>query len=198
MAINVGADFKQRWSAAPETVRQIFLEDLNRICSLLQPQTDIQKWQDQEHNAQQMAKLRIDKAYAQLKAELIEQARIKKQNDLEQALAQKRAQEAAMAQQLLQDEQQQQHIQDLVLQQLNQHLQHQVSAQMQRYQRNPSTAVAQFPAQQGLAKRLEAEAEQLIEQAVTVFRAKLHRVAADYIAHEVASEQAKQPTENSN
>lgn len=198
MAINVGNDFKQRWSAAPETVRQIFLEDLNRICSLLQPQTDIQKWQDQEHNAQQMAKLRIDKAYAQRKAELIEQARIKKQNDLEQALAQKRAQEAAMAQQLLQDEQQQQHIQDLVLQQLNQHLQHQVSAQMQRYQRNPSSAVGQFPAQQGLAKRLEAEAEQLIEQAVTVFRAKLHRVATDYIANEVATEQAKQPTENSN
>lgn len=186
MSLNVGVDFKQRWAAAPETVRQIFLEDLNRICELLEPSSDIELWQKQDHNAEQMAKVRIQKAYAQLKAELIEQARIQKQKALEAALAQKRAEQAAFAAALQADEQQQFQAQTAVLQALASDLNAEVGVQMQRYNASSlHTAAQQFNYQQALnplpkhqlQQQLQLQADQLIEQAVTVFRAKLHHTA---------------------
>lgn len=82
MALNVGHDFKKRWLDAPEAVRQTFKEDLARICDLLQPQTPIQLWIEQDQQQQQHAHEKIEQAYAKLKAELIEQARIRKQRHL--------------------------------------------------------------------------------------------------------------------
>jgi len=75
VALNVGQDFKKRWLNAPEAVRQTYQDDLARICDLLLPQTPIQTWTQHEENAQQRSQQRIDQAYADLKAELIEQAR---------------------------------------------------------------------------------------------------------------------------
>lgn len=195
MALNVGQDFKKRWLNTPETVRQTYQQDLARICDLLLPQTQIQTWIQLEEKAQLRSQQRIDQAYAHLKAELIEQARVRKQLALEKALAEKRAAQAAYAAQLQADElnQFEQQTENLVA--LRQHIDQEIAQQTERYQANPEQpsidyAQAQrvriddqqiLPELESVRVRLELEAENLIEQAVTVFRAKLHALAQDEI-----------------
>ena len=195
MALNVGQDFKKRWLNAPETVRQTYQEDLARICDLLLPQTLIQTWKQHEEKAQQRSQQRIDQAYADLKAELIEQARIRKQQALEKALAEKRAAEAAYAAQLQADEEQQFEQQTENLVALRQHIDQEIAQHTARYQPNPEQPSIDYAQAQrvriddqqilfeleSVRVRLELEAENLIEQAVTVFRAKLHALAQDEI-----------------
>ncbi|RLZ07063.1 hypothetical protein EAH57_14105 [Acinetobacter sp. 2JN-4] len=197
MALNVGQDFKKRWLNTPETVRQTYQEDLARICDLLLPQTQIQTWTQHEEHAAQRSQQRIEKAYADLKAELIEQARIRKQQALEKALAEKRAAEAAYAAQLQADEAQQfaQQTENLVA--LRNHIDQEIAQQTERYQSNPELPSIDYASGQQLViedhqilselesvrVRLELESESLIEQAVTVFRAKLHSLAQDEIEY---------------
>lgn len=195
MALNVGQDFKKRWLNTPETVRQTYQEDLARICDLLLPQTLTQTWIHHEEKAQQRSQQRIDQAYANLKAELIEQARIRKQLALEKALEEKRAAQAAYAAQLQADElnQFEQQTENLVA--LRQHIDQEIAQQTERYQANPEQPSIDYAQAQrvriddqqilseleSVRVRLELEAENLIEQAVTVFRAKLHALAQDEI-----------------
>ncbi|MEN4984155.1 cell division protein BlhA [Acinetobacter modestus] len=195
MALNVGQDFKKRWLNTPETVRQTYQEDLARICDLLLPQTQIQTWIQLEEKAQLRSQQRIDQAYAHLKAELIEQARVRKQLALEKALAEKRAAQAAYAAQLQADElnQFEQQTENLVA--LRQHIDQEIAQQTERYQANPEQPSIDYAQAQrvriddqqilseleSVRVRLELEAENLIEQAVTVFRAKLHALAQDEI-----------------
>lgn len=195
MALNVGQDFKKRWLNTPETVRQTYQEDLARICNLLLPQTQIQTWVHHEEKAQLRSQQRIDQAYANLKAELIEQARIRKQLALEKALEEKRAAEAAYAAQLQADElnQFEQQTENLVA--LRHHIDQEIAQQTERYQANPEQPSIDYAQGQrvqiddqqirseleSVRVRLELEAESLIEQAVTVFRAKLHALAQDEI-----------------
>ncbi|WP_433847404.1 cell division protein BlhA [Acinetobacter proteolyticus] len=195
MALNVGQDFKKRWLNAPEAVRQTYQDDLARICDLLLPQTAIQTWAQHEENAQQLSQQRIDQAYADLKAELIEQARIRKQLALEKALEEKRAAEAAYAAQLQADEARQFQQQTENLLALRGHIDQEIAQQTERYQTNPEQPSVDYSRGQGVViddqqilselesvrVRLELEAEGLIEQAVTVFRAKLHALAQDEI-----------------
>jgi hypothetical protein len=195
VALNVGQDFKKRWLNTPETVRQTYQEDLARICDLLLPQTQIQTWVHHEEKAQLRSQQRIDQAYANLKAELIEQARIRKQLALEKALEEKRAAEAAYAAQLQADElnQFEQQTENLVA--LRHHIDQEIAQQTERYQANPEQPSIDYAQGQrvqiddqqirseleSVRVRLELEAESLIEQAVTVFRAKLHALAQDEI-----------------
>ena len=195
MALNVGQDFKKRWLNTPETVRQTYQEDLARICDLLSPQTQIQTWVHHEEKAQLRSQQRIDQAYANLKAELIEQARIRKQLALEKALEEKRTAEAAYAAQLQADElnQFEQQTENLVA--LRHHIDQEMAQQTERYQANPEQPSIDYAQGQrvqiddqqirseleSVRVRLELEAESLIEQAVTVFRAKLHALAQDEI-----------------
>ncbi|ENW98920.1 hypothetical protein F900_03013 [Acinetobacter modestus] len=197
MALNVGQDFKKRWLNTPETVRQTYQEDLARICDLLLPQTQIQTWIQLEEKAQLRSQQRIDQAYAHLKAELIEQARVRKQLALEKALAEKRAAQAAYAAQLQADElnQFEQQTENLVA--LRQHIDQEIAQQTERYQQNPEQPSIDYAQAQrvriddqqilseleSVRVRLELEAENLIEQAVTVFRAKLHALAQDEIEY---------------
>ncbi|GAA5632630.1 MULTISPECIES: cell division protein BlhA [Acinetobacter] len=197
MALNVGQDFKKRWLNAPEAVRQTYQEDLARICDLLLPQTSIQTWTQNEENAQQRSQQRIDQAYADLKAELLEQARIRKQLALEKALEEKRAAEAAYAAQLQADEARQFEQQTENLLALRGHIDQEIAQQTERYQTNPEQPSIDYARGQRIAiddqqilselesvrVRLELEAEGLIEQAVTVFRAKLHALAQDEIEY---------------
>ncbi len=197
MALNVGQDFKKRWLNAPEAVRQTYQEDLARICDLLLPQTSIQTWTQNEENAQQRSQQRIDQAYADLKAELLEQARIRKQLALEKALEEKRAAEAAYAAQLQADEARQFEQQTENLLALRGHIDQEIAQQTERYQTNPEQPSIDYASGQRIAiddqqilselesvrVRLELEAEGLIEQAVTVFRAKLHALAQDEIEY---------------
>jgi hypothetical protein len=195
VALNVGQDFKKRWLNTPETVRQTYQEDLARICDLLLPQTQIQTWVHHEEKAQLRSQQRIDQAYANLKAELIEQARIRKQLALEKALEEKRTAEAAYAAQLQADElnQFEQQTENLVA--LRHHIDQEIAQQTERYQANPEQPSIDYAQGQrvqiddqqirseleSVRVRLELEAESLIEQAVTVFRAKLHALAQDEI-----------------
>jgi len=197
VALNVGQDFKKRWLNTPETVRQTYQEDLARICDLLLPQTQIQTWVHHEEKAQLRSQQRIDQAYANLKAELIEQARVRKQLALEKALEEKRTAEAAYAAQLQADElnQFEQQTENLVA--LRHHIDQEIAQQTERYQANPEQPSIDYAQGQrvqiddqqiqseleSVRVRLELEAESLIEQAVTVFRAKLHALAQDEIAY---------------
>ena len=195
MALNVGQYFKKRWLNAPEAVRQTYQDDLARICDLLLPQTLTQTWTQHEENAQQLSQQRIDQAYADLKAELIEQARIRKQLALEKALEEKRAAEAAYAAQLQADEARQFEQQTENLLALRGHIDQEIAQQTERYQSNPEQPSIDYSKAQrvviddqqilseleSVRVRLELEAEGLIEQAVTVFRAKLHALAQDEI-----------------
>ncbi|MCJ0830239.1 hypothetical protein MN869_17610 [Acinetobacter sp. NIPH1876] len=195
MALNVGQDFKKRWLNAPEAVRQTYQDDLARICDLLLPQTLTQTWTQHEENAQKLSQQRIDQAYADLKADLIEQARIRKQLALEKALEEKRAAEAAYAAQLQADEARQFEQQTESLLALRGHIDQEIAQQTERYQSNPEHPNIDYSQAQrvviddqqilseleSVRVRLELEAEGLIEQAVTVFRAKLHALAQDEI-----------------
>jgi len=199
VALNVGQDFKKRWLNTPETVRQTYQEDLARICDLLLPQTQTQTqtWLHNEQSAQQRSQQRIEQAYADLKAELIEQARIRKQQALEKALAEKRAAYAAYAAELLADEAHQFEQQTENLVALRSHIEQEIAEQTERYQVNPEQPSIDYAQgqrmviedQQILSElesvrvRLELEAENLIDQAVTVFRAKLHALAQDEIEY---------------
>ena len=78
---------------------------------------------------------KIEQAYADLKAELIEQARIRRQLALEKALADKRASEAAYAAELQADEIRKFNEQTETLQTLRSHLEQEVAEQTARYQK---------------------------------------------------------------
>ena len=172
-------------------------EIIARICDLLEPQTPIQLWVLNDEKAQLESQQNIEKAYADLKAELIEQARIRRQLALEKALADKRAKEAAYAAELQADEVRKFSEQTEALQALRSHLEQEVAEHTARYQKNPETPAIDYSSGAKLSitddqilselesvrVRLELEAESLIEQAVTVFRAKLHAAAQEEIEY---------------
>lgn len=89
------------------------------------------KWRKAQLESQQ----NIEKAYADLKAELIEQARIRRQLALEKALADKRAKEAAYAAELQADEVRKFSEQTEALQALRSHLEQEVAEHTARYQK---------------------------------------------------------------
>jgi hypothetical protein len=141
------------------------------------------------------AQTRLENFYA--KAELIEQARIRKQLALEKALEEKRAAEAAYAAQLQADEERQFEQQTEHLAALRHHIDQEIADQTERYQVNPEQPSIDYAQAQHMVikdeqiqselesvrVRLELEAESMIEQAVTVFRAKLHAIAQDEIEY---------------
>ena len=200
MALNVGQDFKKRWLDTPEAVRQTFVDDLNRICDLLSPVTDIQNWISNDQRQMQIAQLQVEQAYADLKARLIEEARIRKQLALEKALAEKRAQQHAYNVQLQQDEIQQFKDQEITLQNLRQHIDTEISEYSEKYTKNPDVAAIDYASGQfrmddrqitseleSVRLRLELEAETLIEQTVSAFRSKLETAAKEEIEYILAN-----------
>lgn len=194
MALNVGQDFKQRWLDVPEAVRQVFIDDLHRVCNVLKPETNIQKWLEKDKEAQQHSFERIERAYVERKAQLIEEARIRKQLALEKSLENKRAEQVAYAQALQLDEARQFAEQTQTLAFIRQTLEHETHVYTARYHKNPeglalnfSKGMRSIPDTAMLSElesvrlRLELEAETLIEQAAAVFRAKLHQASQDEI-----------------
>ena len=194
MALDVGQDFKQRWLEVPNGVRQAFIGDLQRICGLLKPETNIQKWLEKDAQAQQQSYENIERAYVERKIQLIEAARLHRQRTLEQSLANKRAAQASYAEGLLLDEARQFAEQSQTLNLIRQNLQHETQTYTARYHQNPATSTINFA--KGLISvsdnqmlseldsvrlRLELEAEALIEQAVTLFRARLQQASQEEI-----------------
>lgn len=194
MTLNVGSDFKQRWLTAPQAVRQTFMDDLHRICEVLQPETQLHHWIAEDQRAQQQSQEKIEQAYAELKARLIEEARQRRQLALELKLEQRRAEQAAYAAQLQQDEVQRFAEQTQVLELMRQSLDQEISNYTARYEQNPELPTVTFNQAatavnddkitselESVRLRLELEAETQIEQAVTVFRARLHAAAQEEI-----------------
>lgn len=196
MTLNVGQDFKKRWLSAPDAVRQAFLDDLSRIGDLLKPESNIQAWLDNDQRARQVAQLKVEQAYADEKARLIEEARIRRQLALEKSLAEKRAQQQAYNQQLLNDEKQQFLKQTEALTVLRQEIDAESLSYSERYTQNPAIPSVDFSGRHFLVSddkiqseldsvrlRLELEAETHIEQAVNAFRAQLKAAAEEEIAY---------------
>ena len=194
MTLNVGSDFKQRWLTAPQAVRQTFMDDLHRICEVLQPETQLHHWIAEDQRAQQQSHEKIEQAYAELKARLIEEARQRRQLALEKKLEQQRAEQAAYAAQLQQDEAQRFAEQTQALELMRQSLDQEISNYTSRYEQNPELPAVTFNQAvtavsddkitselESVRLRLELEAETQIEQAVTVFRARLHAAAQEEI-----------------
>ena len=195
MTLNVGPDFKQRWLTAPEAVRQTFIDDLHRISEVLQPDSDLKRWVEYDQQQQQQSFQKIDQAYAELKIQLIEEARIRRQQMLEQRLAQQRADQAAYAQALYQDELQQFAAQTETLASLRTQLDQEILDYTARYQKNPENGSFNFAKGVRIADeqilseldsvrvRLELEAETRIEEAVQQFRSQLQAAAQEEIEY---------------
>ena len=193
MALNVGPDFKQRWLKVPEAIRQTFIDDLGRVCDVLNPSTDIQQWLVNDQQQQQVSFDKIESAYADLKAQLIEDARIRKQLALEKALEEKREAEQAYAEQLKRDEELRFAAQTQALTMMQHNLNREVQHYAARYHKNPETGLAGLSQSLSVSKgqmlselesvrvRLELEAETQIEMAVSDFRAKLKTAAQEEI-----------------
>ncbi|WP_180134600.1 hypothetical protein [Acinetobacter sp. YH12070] len=193
MALNVGPDFKQRWLKVPEAIRQTFIDDLGRVCDVLNPSTDIQQWLVNDQQQQQMSFDKIESAYADLKAQLIEDARIRKQLALEKALEEKREAEQAYAEQLKRDEELRFAAQTQALTMMQHNLNREVQHYAARYHKNPETGLAGLSQSLSVSEgqmlselesvrvRLELEAETQIEMAVSDFRAKLKAAAQEEI-----------------
>ena len=205
MALNVGQNFKQRWLNAPDAVRQAFLDDLSRITELLQPESDTAKWLENDQRAMQVAQLKVEEAYADEKARLIEAARVRKQLALEKSLADKRALTLAYQQSLLQDEIRQYQKQTQILLNLRQSINVEILEYTQRYTKNPEHPAIDFSNRHFLVSdteikteldsirlRLELEAETQIEQAVTAFRNKLVQAAREEIDYMLKNSDVKQ------
>ncbi|WP_313043612.1 hypothetical protein [Acinetobacter sp.] len=193
MALNVGPDFKQRWLKVPEAIRQTFIDDLGRVCDVLNPSTDIQHWLVNDQQQQQVSFDKIESAYADLKAQLIEDARIRKQLALEKALEEKREAEQAYAEQLKRDEELRFAAQTQALTMMQHNLDREVQHYAARYHKNPETGLAGLSQSLSVSEgqmlselesvrvRLELEAETQIEMAVSDFRAKLKAAAQEEI-----------------
>ncbi|WP_180122577.1 hypothetical protein [Acinetobacter sp. YH12086] len=193
MALNVGPDFKQRWLKVPEAIRQTFIDDLGRVCDVLNPSTDIKQWLVNDQQQQQVSFDKIESAYADLKAQLIEDARIRKQLALEKALEEKREAEQAYAEQLKRDEELRFAAQTQALTMMQHNLNREVQHYAARYHKNPETGLAGLSQSLSVSEgqmlselesvrvRLELEAETQIEMAVSDFRAKLKTAAQEEI-----------------
>ena len=200
MTLNVGQDFKKRWLDTPETVRQTFVDDLNRICDLLSPVTDIPNWLNNDQRQMQVDQLKVEQAYADLKAKLIEEARVRKQLALEKSLSEKRAKQQAYNLELQKDELLQFERQKNTLQNLRQKIDSECLTYSEKYSKNPDTpatdyangqfriADAQISSElESVRLRLELEAETLIEQTVNSFRSKLQNAAKEEIEYILAN-----------
>lgn len=177
VALDVGADFEKRWLNAPQAVRQTYINDLTRICDLFSADVRLDDWLAQNKQAQRQSYETIENAYAELKAKLLEEARVRRQRALEKSLSQKRAQQQAYINDLQLDERLKYQAQTQALQALQQQLGQESLAYSERYRPTPklrfeatSQTVISPEIQQALDNlkiRLELEAESLIEQLQT-------------------------------
>jgi len=189
VALNVGPDFKQRWLNVPEAVRQTFIDDLARICDVLQPEISLQEWLVHDQQLQKESERKIEEAYAQRKAELIEEARIRKQQALEKALADKRAQEQAYIEQMKLDEERKYAEQTRTLELLRDSLNAEVLNYTARFEQNRILNSAQIKIDdteilselESTRLRLELEAETAIEETLVQLRNRLRAAAREEI-----------------
>lgn len=185
MTLNVGEQFTTRWLNTPDVVRKTYISDLERICHLLQPNTQLDEWQQYDEQAQQQSQKCIEDTYAALKAARLEKAKQQQQLELEQALVQQRQQEKE--QQLAftthEHEQRQQRIQSL--KQLRTELIQHASTEANRgIASHKASNKKEQQAIESMNILLELEAEELankLKQVVSEFTQNLHQATQDEI-----------------
>lgn len=194
MALNVGQDFKQRWLATPPAVRQLYLDDLARICELLEPETQRQTWLEKEHVVNQETEQRLVHAYAAHKAALIAAEKQRLQQAIEARIAANRAAHRQQLAELQQNELKQHEQQNQLLLLLRQQQQQALNTYIARYHKNPEQTYPYFnkafkiPDSElineldSVRLRLELEAEVFIEAQVAAFRQQLQQAAQEEIA----------------
>jgi HD-GYP domain-containing protein (c-di-GMP phosphodiesterase class II) len=194
VTLNVGQDFKQRWLATPLAVRQVYLDDLARICDLLQPEMDSHKWLEQDQRAIVDSETRIQQGYLDYQAELLAAKRLRERLALEAKLAQKRALAKQKEAELALEEQRKQQAQNQLLNVLRQQQAQALTTYIARYQKNPEQNYPHFnkafkvPDTSMLSElesvrlRLELEAESMIESKVAELRRMLQAAAKEEIA----------------
>ena len=194
MTLNVGQDFKQRWLATPMAVRQVYLDDLARICDLLQPEMDSHQWLEQDQRAIIESETRIQQGYLDYQAELLAAKRLRERLALEAKLTAKREQEAAKIAEFQAEEQRKQQAQDQLLNMLRVQQAQYLTTYIARYQKNPEQNYPHFNKEfkvpdtsmlselESVRLRLELEAESVIEAKVAELRRLLQAAAKEEIA----------------
>lgn len=163
--MEVGRDFQKRWHATPEAIRQQVFSELNSICKLLEPVTNLAEWQvaDQARHEQQQ-KL-VDEALEEIRLhelariaaekQLAERRRLEEEQAATAALAAQREAEALAAQRAAEELAARQLAEALAAQQAAEAL----AAQQAEEARAKAAAEAEAQA------RAEAEATRLQEEA---------------------------------
>lgn len=163
--MEVGRDFQKRWHATPEAIRQQVFSELNSICKLLEPVTNLAEWQvaDQARHEQQQ-KL-VDEALEEIRLhelariaaekQLAERRRLEEEQAAAAALAAQREAEALAAQRAAEELAARQLAEALAAQQAAEAL----AAQQAEEARAKAAAEAEAQA------RAEAEAARLQEEA---------------------------------
>lgn len=209
MALNVGEHFKQRWLTIPEPVRQTYQDELQLICTLLEPDTQIQKWLPQEMLLQQRNRQITEHSYALLKQDILaeqarqaEQRKRERQLALEEKIAQQRADAAALlaaqeTEERLKEQQQTVYLQKLA-QQMQQDSEQQTYNKIAKFDVSKAKSFSVLSSQastssnpiieptdrtelQDLRVRLELEVEYYIEQTLQQLKLKLQAAAQEEI-----------------
>lgn len=166
--MEVGRDFQKRWHATPEAIRQQVFSELNSICKLLEPVTNLAEWQvaDQARHEQQQ-KL-VDEALEEIRLhelariaaekQLAERRRLEEEQAAAAALAAQREAEALAAQRAAEELAARQLAEALAAQQAAEAL----AAQQAEEARAEAEAQARAEAE---AARLQEEAARLQEEA---------------------------------
>lgn len=170
--MEVGRDFQKRWHATPEAIRQQVFSELNSICKLLEPVTNLAEWQvaDQARHEQQQ-KL-VDEALEEIRLhelariaaekQLAERRRLEEEQAAAAALAAQREAEALAAQRAAEELAARQLAEALAAQQAAEAL----AAQQAEEARAKAAAEAEAQARaEAEAARLQEEAARLQEEA---------------------------------
>ncbi|MBF7688320.1 hypothetical protein [Acinetobacter rathckeae] len=185
MTLNVGENFTTRWLNTPDAVRATYIADLERICQLLQPNSQLDEWQQHNEQAQQQSQQCIDATYAELKAQRLEKAKQQEQLRREQNLAQQRQQEKEQQLALTEHEHEQQQQRMQSLQQLKTELLQQSTFEASRGISTIKTSnKKEQQALESMNILLELEAEELankLKQVVNEFTQNLHQATQEEI-----------------
>lgn len=193
MALNVGENFKQRWLNTPNAVRQTFCDELIHISALLDAETSVAAWQQQDILLQHQHRKQIKQAYEQLKQQLLaEQARqLEEQKRQHQAALEAKIEHARQLEreriERLRWEEHQQKLHEL--QKLEE-----ISAQLKTELKQYSTAeIAHFDTRfakqfnqtrlslDDIQLRLEIESDGMIDRLLADFRIQLKQAAQEEI-----------------
>ncbi len=93
--MEVGRDFQKRWHATPEAIRQQVFSELNSICKLLEPVTNLAEWQATDQVRHEQQQKLVDEALEEIR--LHEQARIAAEQQLAERQRLAAEQAAALA-----------------------------------------------------------------------------------------------------